>query len=244
MPDSSSASRSSSTQSRINPPSPGVELEDTMANDPRTICCPESSEGAQVSVLPPKRSPPAELSRTASLFSILLESKDEGRPLVMNVAGSRMDVPVDRKTGMNEAQKRRQRNAEASARSRKKRVRKEVDVHRKTEDTDIRRETQKIHRDLVETEESDEETEILRRESTKELEDEELENKRLTTLPQDEEAPGETSYAPDATLLRTTYDPTFNPFLTPDYYLTGDNDAADPTELYWDCIQSLYTQYE
>ncbi|KAG5937837.1 hypothetical protein E4U59_004133 [Claviceps monticola] len=245
-PDSSSTSRFSSNQSRFNPPPPEVKLENTMANDPRPIWYPESSEGEQVSTLPPKSSPqtspPAELPRTSSLFSMLLQSNDES-PLVMNVGGSHMDVPVDRTTGMYEAQMRRQRNAEASARSRKKRGRKEGDVHEETKD--IRSGAEKIRRKFVETiKEKDEKTEILRRESAKKLEDEELENKRSTTLLQDEAAPGETNYAPDATLLGATYDPTFNPFLTPDYYLTADNYAADPTELYWDCIESLYTQYE
>ncbi|KAG6303120.1 hypothetical protein E4U09_000918 [Claviceps aff. purpurea] len=247
MPDSSSAWRFSSNQSRINPPSPEVKREDTTTNDPWSIWCPELSEGAQISVLPPKPSPQTsppvepEHPRTAPLFSMLLESKHEG-PLVMEVGGSHMYVPVDRKTGMGEAQKRRQRNAEASARSRKKRVLKEAEVRKKTEEA--RREIQENDKILKE---KDEEIEIWRRKSAKKLEDEELENKRLTTLLEDEAVPEEMtqmSYAPDATLLGATYDPIFNPFLTPDYYLAGDDYAADPTELYWDCIQSLYTQYE
>ncbi|CCE28118.1 uncharacterized protein CPUR_01592 [Claviceps purpurea 20.1] len=247
MPDSSSAWGFPSNQSRINPPSPEVKREDTMTNDPWSISCPELFEGAQVSVLPPKpspqTSPPVELEhpRKASLFSMLLESKYEG-PLVMKLADSDMDVPVDRKTGMGEAQKRRQRNAEASARSRKKRVLKEAQVRKETEEA--RREIQEKDKILKE---KDEEIEFWRRKSAKKLEDEELENKRLTTLLEDEAVPEEMtqmSYAPDATLLGATYDPIFNPFLTPDYYLAGDNYAADPTELYLDCIQSLYAQHE
>ncbi|KAG6061203.1 hypothetical protein E4U17_002415 [Claviceps sp. LM77 group G4] len=257
MPDSSSAWRFSSNQSRINPPSPEVKREDTMTNDPWSIWCPESSEETQVSVLPPnlspQTSPPAELPRKGSLFSMLLESNDEG-PLVMNLAGSPTDVPVDRKTGMNEAQKRRQRNAEASARSRKKRVRKEEEAEKLTEEIRKgKKEKDKGLRTVVQTRDEeiqtkdevikkkDEEIQTLKREIAKKLEDE---NKRLTTLPKEEAAPEEMSYAPDTTLLGATYDPIFNPFLTPDYYLTGDHYAADPTELYWDCIQSLYTQYE
>ncbi|KAG6026343.1 hypothetical protein E4U40_002170 [Claviceps sp. LM458 group G5] len=272
MPDSSSAWRFSSNQSRINPSSPEVKREDTMTNDPWSIRCPELSEETQVSLLPsnpsPQTSPPVELPRKASLFSYLLESNDES-PLVMNLAGSHMDVPVDRKTGMNEAQKRRQRNAEASARSRKKRVRMEEEAQRRTKE--IRegiQENEKELRTVVQTRDEviqtkdeviqtkdeviqtkdeviqrkDEEIQTLKREiAKKKLEDE---NKRLTTLPKEEAAPEEMSYAPDATLLGATYDPIFNPFLTPDYYLTGDHYAADPTELYWDCIQNLYTQYE
>ncbi|KAG6169714.1 hypothetical protein E4U11_003344 [Claviceps purpurea] len=248
MPDSSSAWGFPSNQSRINPPSPEVKREDTMTNDPWSISCPELFEGAQVSVLPPKpspqTSPPVELEhpRKASLFSMLLESKYEG-PLVMKLADSDMDVPVDRKTGMGEAQKRRQRNAEASARSRKKRVLKETEEARREiqEKDKILKEKDKILK------EKDEEIEFWRRKSAKKLEDEELENKRLTTLLEDEAVPEEMtqmSYAPDATLLGATYDPIFNPFLTPDYYLAGDNYAADPTELYLDCIQSLYAQHE
>ncbi|KAG6161572.1 hypothetical protein E4U36_004428 [Claviceps purpurea] len=247
MPDSSSAWGFPSNQSRINPPSPEVKREDTMTNDPWSISCPELFEGAQVSVLPPKpspqTSPPVELEhpRKASLFSMLLESKYEG-PLVMKLADSDMDVPVDRKTGMGEAQKRRQRNAEASARSRKKRVLKEAQVRKETEEA--RREIQEKDKILKE---KDEEIEFWRRKSAKKLEDEELENKRLTTLLEDEAVPEEMtqmSYEPDATLLGATYDPIFNPFLTPDYYLAEDNYAADPTELYWGCIQSLYAQHE
>ncbi|KAG6268833.1 hypothetical protein E4U48_004536 [Claviceps purpurea] len=254
MPDSSSAWGFPSNQSRINPPSPEVKREDTMTNDPWSISCPELFEGAQVSVLPPKpspqTSPPVELEhpRKASLFSMLLESKYEG-PLVMKLADSDMDVPVDRKTGMGEAQKRRQRNAEASARSRKKRVLKEAQVRKETEEA--RREIQEKDKFLKEKDkilkEKDEEIEFWRRKSAKKLEDEELENKRLTTLLEGEAVPEEMtqmSYAPDATLLGATYDPIFNPFLTPDYYLAGDNYAADPTELYLDCIQSLYAQHE
>ncbi|KAG6315826.1 hypothetical protein E4U22_007565 [Claviceps purpurea] len=265
MPDSSSAWGFPSNQSRINPPSPEVKCEDTMPNDPWSIWCPELSEGAQVSVLPPKpspqTSPPVELEhpRKAPLFSMLLESKYEG-PLVMELPGSRMDVPVDRKTGMGEAQKRRQRNAEASARSRKKRVLKEAQVRKEIEEA--RREIQERDKELRTIVESrdealrrkdetlrrkDEEIQTLRRGNAKELEDEELENKRLTTLLEDEAVPEEMtqmSYAPDATLLGATYDPIFNPFLTPDYYLAEDNYAADPTELYWGCIQSLYAQHE
>ncbi|KAG6188143.1 hypothetical protein E4U24_000083 [Claviceps purpurea] len=248
MPDSSSAWGFPSNQSRINPPSPEVKREDTMTNDPWSISCPELFEGAQVSVLPPKpspqTSPPVELEhpRKASLFSMLLESKYEG-PLVMKLADSDMDVPVDRKTGMGEAQKRRQRNAEASARSRKKRVLKETEEARREiqEKDKILKEKDKILK------EKDEEIEFWRRKSAKKLEDEELENKRLTTLLEDEAVPEEMtqmSYAPDATLLGATYDPIFNPFLTPDYYLAEDNYAADPTELYWGCIQSLYAQHE
>ncbi|KAG6142180.1 hypothetical protein E4U12_003590 [Claviceps purpurea] len=262
MPDSSSAWGFPSNQSRINPPSPEVKREDTMTNDPWSIWCPELFEGAQVSVLPPKpspqTSPPVELEHPrASLFSMLLESKYEG-PLVMELPGSRMDVPVDRKTGMGEAQKRRQRNAEASARSRKKRVRRETEIRREIEEVrrgiqerDKELRTNDIDKMLKESKEENEilirEGEILRRELAKKLEDEELENKRLTTLLEDEAVPEEMtqmSYAPDATLLGATYDPIFNPFLTPDYYLAGDNYAADPTELYLDCIQSLYAQHE
>ncbi|KAG6198456.1 hypothetical protein E4U25_004429 [Claviceps purpurea] len=257
MPDSSSAWGFPSNQSRINPPSPEVKREDTMTNDPWSISCPELFEGAQVSVLPPKpspqTSPPVELEhpRKASLFSMLLESKYEG-PLVMKLPGSDMDVPVDRKTGMGEAQKRRQRNAEASARSRKKRVLKETEEARREiqEKDKILKEKDKIlkEKDKI-LKEKDEEIEFWRRKSAKKLEDEELENKRLTTLLEDEAVPEENemtqmSYAPDATLLGATYDPIFNPFLTPDYYLAGDNYAADPTELYLDCIQSLYAQHE
>ncbi|KAG5957916.1 hypothetical protein E4U58_005587 [Claviceps cyperi] len=236
MPDSSSAWRFSSNQRRINPPSPEVKLEDTMANDPLSIWCPELSEETQVSVLPsepsPQTSPPAELPRNASLFSMILESEEES-PLVMNLAGSPMDVPVDRKTGMNEAQKRRQRNAEASARSRKKRVlvRKQLEEAQKV--IQGQNEMMKKKDDEIQTSNRSVKTE-----------DAELENKHLTTLLEDEAVPEEMSYAPDATLLGATYDPIFHPFLTPDYYLTQDHCAADPTELYWDCIQSLYTQYE
>ncbi|KAG5989992.1 hypothetical protein E4U52_005047 [Claviceps spartinae] len=245
MSDSSSAWRFSSNQSRTNPPPPEVKLEDPMANDSWSIWCPELSKDTHVSVLPPnpipQTSPPAELPGEGSIFSMLQEFEDRGL-VGLNLAGGHIDVPVDRKTGMSEAQKKRHRNAKASARSRKKRARKELEILKKREEA--RRESkEKDGMSEEEKKESDKQIEILRRKLAKHLEDEELEEKHSAQL-KDEAVPEEMSYAPDATLLGATYDPIFNPFLTPDYYLTGDHCATDPTELYWDCIQSLYTQYE
>lgn len=282
MSDSSSAWRFSSNQSNTNPPHPEVKLEDTMANDPWSIWRPELSKETHVSVLPPnpipQTSPPAELPRQGLSIPMILEyTKGEGS-ILLEISGREVLVPLDKKTGMNEAQKKRHRNAEASARSRKKRARKETNVNKKLEEArreseEIRREVQeqkkmlKAKDEIIETikrenakkledeelrekdeelREIKEETQTIERETAKKLElleDEELEKKHLAQL-EDEAVPEEMSYAPDATLLGATYDPIFNPFLTPDYYLTGEHCATDPTELYWDCIQSLYTEYE
>ncbi|KAG6104301.1 hypothetical protein E4U14_005838 [Claviceps sp. LM454 group G7] len=284
MSDSSSAWRFSSNQSNTNPPHPEVKLEDIIANDPWSIWCPELSKETHVSVLPPNpitpTSPPAELLGQGVPFSKVLERTKGERAIFLEIEGRKVCVPLDRKTGMNEAQKKRHRNAEASARSRKKRARKETNVNKKLEEA--LRESEEIRREVQEQKKKlkakDEENQILRgklaklknledeelREGDEELreikeetqtiepeiakklellEDEELEKKHLAQL-EDEAVPEEMSYAPDATLLGATYDPIFNPFLTPDYYLTGDHCATDPTELYWDCIQSLYTEYE
>ncbi|KAG6123240.1 hypothetical protein E4U13_000125 [Claviceps humidiphila] len=274
MSDSSSAWRFSSNQSNTNPPHPEVKLEDTMANDPWSIWRPELSKETHVSVLPPnpipQTSPPAELPRQGLSIPMILEyTKGEGS-IRLEISGREVLVPLDKKTGMNEAQKKRHRNAEASARSRKKRARnmeimkkleearrvskeKDEKLREKDEENQILRgklaknlEDEELREKDEELREIKEETQTIEPEIAKKLElleDEELEKKHLAQL-EDEAVPEEMSYAPDATLLGATYDPIFNPFLTPDYYLTGDHCATDPTELYWDCIQSLYTQYE
>ncbi|KAG5969206.1 hypothetical protein E4U57_000073 [Claviceps arundinis] len=246
MSDSSSAWRFSSNQSNTNAPHPEVRLEDTMANDPWSIWRPELSKETHVSVLPPnpipQTSPPAELPRQGLSIPMILEyTKGEGS-ILLEISGREVLVPLDKKTGMNEAQKKRHRNAEASARSRKKRALK-MEIIKKLEEARRLRESKEKDE---EPREIKEETQTIEREIAKKLElleDEELEKKHLAQL-EDKAVPEEMSYAPDATLLGATYDPIFNPFLTPDYYLTGDHCATDPTELYWDCIQSLYTEYE
>ncbi|KAG5964108.1 hypothetical protein E4U56_002409 [Claviceps arundinis] len=260
MSDSSSAWRFSSNQSNTNPPHPEVKLEDIIANDPWSIWCPELSKETHVSVLPPnpttQTSPPAELLGQGVPFSKVLERTKGEREIFLEIEGRKVCVPLDRKTGMNEAQKRRQRNAEASARSRKKRalkmeiIKKLEEARRlresKEKDEEPREKKEELREKDEEPREIKEETQTIEREIAKKLElleDEELEKKHLAQL-EDKAVPEEMSYAPDATLLGATYDPIFNPFLTPDYYLTGDHCATDPTELYWDCIQSLYTEYE